>query len=158
MLLAELLRLTGEKRDVAPAAVVKLFDPELAARNPLRILLVEDNLINQKVGLKMLSQFGYTADVANNGVEGRALAAQSEYDLILMDIQMPEMDGMESSALIREAAGPRKPFIVALTAEALEGDRERFLAAGFSAYLSKPLQVKKLREVLNAAKPIPTSD
>ncbi len=155
MLLTAMLKATGIKPADKPAETTKQFDPELAKSNPLRILFVEDNLINQKVGLKMLSQFGYQADVANNGREGCEKARQAAYDLILMDIQMPEMDGIEASRLIREMSTSGAASIVALTAEALEGDRERFLAAGFNGYLSKPLQAKKLREILTETSPRP---
>jgi CheY-like chemotaxis protein len=120
----------------------------MAANNPLRILLAEDNAINQKVVLRMLSQLGYTADLANNGRQALQISTSSDYDLILMDIQMPDMDGIEASHQIREQLGENCPVIVALTAEALEGDRERFLADGFDGYLSKPLQAIALREML----------
>jgi signal transduction histidine kinase/DNA-binding response OmpR family regulator len=148
LLFATILRLTGAKRPGETRATPKHFDSGLAARNPLRILLVEDNAINQKVGGKMLGQLGYTADVAHNGREAVDAVAATAYDLVLMDIQMPEMDGLEAVKVIRERMRARAPFLVALTAEALEGDRERFLASGFDDYLSKPLQAGALQDVL----------
>ena len=122
----------------------------MAADHPLRILLAEDNAINQKVGRKMLSKFGYASDLARNGREALKAAAETNYDLVLMDIQMPEMDGLEASRIMREQMGAQTPYLVALTAEALEGDRERFLANGFDNYLSKPLQAASLKDLLRA--------
>ncbi len=153
LLFAALMRLTGNIRAEAAPVAAKHFDRGLAASHPLRILIAEDNPINQKVGLKMLGQLGYTADVAVNGRKALELTTQGPYDLILMDVQMPEMDGLESSRRIREALGTACPVIVALTAEALEGDRERFLAAGFDGYLSKPLQARLLQELLRSVSP-----
>jgi signal transduction histidine kinase/CheY-like chemotaxis protein len=150
MLFAILLRLTGAKEMKPEPAAHKHFDGELASRNPLRILLAEDNAINQKVGQKMLDQSGYTADLARNGREAVEAVAATTYDLVLMDIQMPEMDGIEAMRTIRERLGAEAPFLVALTAEALEGDRERFLASGFDEYLSKPLQAAALQNLLRS--------
>ena len=148
LLFSAILRLTGSKKKDSVPIAARIFDIELGTRNPLRILLAEDNAINQKVALRMLGQMGYTADVANNGRQAFQMGTSCQYDLILMDIQMPDMDGVESMLEIRGALGERSPSIVALTAEALEGDRERFLRDGFNAYLSKPLQVHALEEVL----------
>ena len=150
-LFATILRLTGAKKTepVAPK-LEKHFDKDLAARNPLRILLAEDNSINQKVATRMLAQFGYSADLAVDGAKALQAASDSGYDLILMDVQMPQMGGIESTRLIREHHGEKCPFIVALTAEALEGDRERFLELGFDGYLSKPLQARALKELLSS--------
>jgi signal transduction histidine kinase/CheY-like chemotaxis protein len=96
----------------------------MGIRHPLRILLAEDNTVNQQVGLLMLSRLGYTADLARDGLQARQAADRAQYDLILMDIQMPKMNGIESARLIRENLGAKCPSIFALTAEALEGDRE----------------------------------
>jgi CheY-like chemotaxis protein len=150
LLFASILRLTGAKKATAATTGVagKHFDSMLGAEHPLRILLAEDNPINQKVGRKMLDRLGYTADLARNGREAVAALAESAYDLVLMDIQMPEMDGLEATRLIRAAMGAQAPYLVALTAEALEGDRERFLASGFDNYLSKPLQASALQALL----------
>jgi PAS domain S-box-containing protein len=143
-----ILRLTGANRNEATPVAAHHFNASLGITRPLRILLAEDNVINQKVGLKMLERFGYLADVASNGRQAYESAVRSNYDLILMDIQMPDLDGVESLHLIKAELGDRSPFIVALTAEALEGDRERFLRLGFSGYLSKPLQPAKLEEMI----------
>ncbi len=127
---------------------VSQFDLGMAARLPMKILLVEDNAVNRKVGLVMLGKMGYQADLVNDGVQAVERATKAKYDLIFMDIQMPEMDGIEATRVLREKLGENCPFIVALTANALEGDRERFLGLGFDNYLSKPLVPATLREML----------
>jgi CheY-like chemotaxis protein len=116
----------------------------------LRILLVEDNPVNQKVACGVLKRQGHEVVVAVNGREAlRTLEAQM-FDLVLMDVQMPEMDGLQTTAAIRageEGTGRRVP-IIALTAQALHGDRERCLEAGMDAYLSKPVQAQQLLQTV----------
>jgi two-component system, sensor histidine kinase and response regulator len=109
---------------------------------PLRVLLVEDNLINQKVASRMLEKNGHNVSTANNGREALHMLGKQEFDAVLMDVQMPEMDGLATTAAIRasEQGTARHLPIVAFTAHALTGDRERCLAAGMDAYLSKPVQ------------------
>ena len=125
------------------------FNKALAGDHPLRILLAEDNLINQKVALRMLERLGYSADVAANGLEVIHALALRPYDLILMDIQMPEMDGIEATKRIRESwAIENQPRIVAMTANALAGDRETYLTSGMDDYVSKPIKVEELTRVL----------
>jgi CheY-like chemotaxis protein len=126
------------------------MDPEMAARHPLRILLAEDNAVNQKLALKLLSQMGYRADVAGNGLEAIQAIERQNYDLVLMDVQMPEMDGLEASRQIcsRWPRGER-PRIVAMTANAMQGDRERCLEAGMDDYVSKPVRVDELINALD---------
>jgi CheY-like chemotaxis protein len=117
----------------------------LAGELPLRILVAEDNRINQKVILKILERLGYQADVADNGFQVLQAVEQRPYDLILMDIQMPEMDGEEAAQrIIQSYPAGERPYIVALTANALTGDRERYLHLGMDDYISKPIQVDKL--------------
>ncbi|MFT7775396.1 GAF domain-containing protein [Roseateles sp.] len=118
----------------------------LAERYPLRILLAEDNVVNQKLALRLLQQMGYRADLAANGLEAIAAVQRQDYDLVLMDVQMPEMDGLEASRRI-VAAGER-PRIVAMTANAMQGDREVCLAAGMDDYLTKPIRVDELAAAL----------
>jgi signal transduction histidine kinase/CheY-like chemotaxis protein len=125
------------------------FDATLAARHPLRILLAEDNAINQKVVLRMLEKMGYHADVAANGFQVLEAVDRATYDLILMDVQMPEMGGVEATQRLREKLQDKRPFVVALTAEALEGDRDRLLRLDFDGYLSKPLRPEELAELLD---------
>jgi signal transduction histidine kinase/DNA-binding response OmpR family regulator len=149
-LFAAILRITGAKESRPATVQNKHFDSELAAQHPLRILLAEDNAINQKVGQKMLGQLGYSSDLARHGREAVEAVAATTYDLVLMDIQMPEMDGLEAARLIRERMGATAPYLVALTAEAMEGDRERFMSNGFDNYLSKPLKASSLQDLLRS--------
>ncbi len=114
-----------------------------------KVLVVEDNLVNQKVTVRMLKNFGYQADVAGNGLEALEALHRGPYDLILMDCQMPEMDGYTASAEIRRRENGRARVpIVALTAHAMQGDRERCLKAGMDDYLSKPIHPPDLKSVL----------
>ena len=121
----------------------------MGARHPLRILLAEDNVVNQKLALRLLQQMGYRADLASNGVEAIESVERQTYDVVLMDVQMPEMDGLEASRRITAAlpAG-RRPRIVAMTANAMQGDREMCLAAGMDDYIAKPIRVSELVEAL----------
>ena len=131
----------------------KKFDGTMATKHPLRILLAEDNSVNQQVGLLMLSRLGYTADLATDGQRALNAAEKVGYDLILMDIQMPNMNGIDAARIIRERLGAKCPSIFALTAEALEGDKQRFLGLGFDGYMSKPLQIHTLQETLQMINP-----
>jgi signal transduction histidine kinase/ligand-binding sensor domain-containing protein/CheY-like chemotaxis protein len=115
-----------------------------------RLLIVDDNVVNRKVLLQQLKKFGCTADIACNGLEAVEAVSKKAYDLVLMDCQMPEMDGFEATAAIRALpTSTSKTMIVALTANAMDGDRERCLEAGMNGYLSKPLKPAQLAEVLN---------
>jgi len=114
----------------------------------LRILLVEDNPVNQRVSTRILERHGVRADVAANGVEALEATARQPYDVVLMDVQMPEMDGFEATRRIRGREDGAQPWIVAMTAGALEGDRELCLAAGMNDYLSKPVRVDDLLSAL----------
>jgi signal transduction histidine kinase/ligand-binding sensor domain-containing protein/CheY-like chemotaxis protein len=115
-----------------------------------RLLIVDDNVVNRKVLLQQLKKFGCTADIACNGLEAVEAVSKKAYDLVLMDCQMPEMDGFEATAVIRALpTSISKTIIVALTANAMDGDRERCLEAGMNGYLSKPLKPAQLAEVLN---------
>ena len=121
------------------------LDPDMARRHPLRILLAEDNVVNQKVALRLLGQMGYRADVAANGLEAIEAVARQTYDVVLMDVQMPELDGFEASREInRRWPGERRPRIVAMTANAMQGDRELCEAAGMDDYVAKPIRVEEL--------------
>ena len=123
--------------------------PPVASRQWTRVLVVEDNAANLKVAVRMLERLGYRAEVASNGAEAVTILEHIQYDAVLMDCQMPEMDGYEATRLIRknERAGRRVP-IIAMTAAALEGDRERCLAAGMDDYISKPVKLHVVAAVL----------
>ena len=136
-----------------PAPLKPGIDPTLAARHPLRILLAEDNVVNQKLAIRILQQMGYRVDVASNGVEAIECVERQRYDVILMDVQMPEMDGLEASRrIVQRWAADARPRIVAMTANAMQGDREECLAAGMDDYVTKPIRVDALVEALMAAK------
>jgi CheY-like chemotaxis protein len=126
------------------------------AAKPLRILLAEDNAVNQKLALRQLQKLGYAAHAVGNGAEVLQDMERVSYDVVLMDCQMPEMDGYEVTRRIREFEkqnmGKRAPvYIIAITAHALEGDRERCLSAGMNDYLTKPLHIAQLEAALNRA-------
>ncbi|HVT42917.1 MAG TPA: response regulator [Thermoanaerobaculia bacterium] len=130
------------------------FDSKMAERLPLRILLAEDNAVNQKLALLMLGKMGYGGDVAANGLEAVEAVRRQKYDVVLMDVQMPEMDGLEATRVIRDQIPPeRQPRIVAMTANAMEGDRELCLSAGMNDYVSKPIRVDELQAALERSAP-----
>jgi len=125
--------------------VEPVFDGSMAEHHPLHILLAEDNLINQKVAIRILEKLGYRADVAANGLEVLLALKRQPYDVVLMDIQMPEMDGVQATQKIVEDYGDElRPRIVAMTAHAMEGDRERYLSLGMDDYVSKPIRLEHL--------------
>jgi two-component system, sensor histidine kinase and response regulator len=127
------------------------------ARRRARILLAEDNPVNQKVAVKTLEKLGFAADVVGNGREAVAALRSAQYDLVLMDVQMPEMDGIEATQMIRRLGSgvvdPKTP-IVALTAHAMAGDRQKCLDAGMNDYLAKPIKSSELLEVLERWLPV----
>jgi PAS domain S-box-containing protein len=145
----------AEAARVASVHPFKAADP--ATANADRILLAEDNVVNQKVALLMLRNQGYRADLAANGLEVLEAVRRQPYDLILMDVHMPEMDGLEAaSRLVQTRPDPRqRPWMIALTANAMEGDREKCLAAGMDDYISKPLKVPELLAALERARQRP---
>ena len=129
------------------------YDETLAERLPLRILLADDNPTNQKLGRMILKRLGYASDVAGNGIEVLEAVARQPYDVVLMDIEMPEMDGLEATRRIAaDMPEGKRPRIIAVTANAMEGDREKFMQAGMSGYVSKPIRVTDLVEALMACR------
>lgn len=152
-------------------ALTKLFQPDLNPSLPswpdplllpptptrsLRILLAEDNTMNQKVALRLLERLGYRADVAVNGTEVLTALHQRHYDIIFMDVQMPEMDGIEATRHIRnEWPDAQQPYIVALTAHTMEGDRAWCLEVGMNDYLSKPVRIEELKHILQRMHALP---
>jgi PAS domain S-box-containing protein len=131
------------------------IDHKMALNHPLNILVAEDNRVNQMVIINLLQRLGYQSDLVENGLEAVHAVRNNEYDLILMDIQMPEMDGLEATKIIQsERVGKPCPAIIALTAHAMNEDRERSLTSGMTDYITKPIQVKSLIESLEAVKPV----
>jgi signal transduction histidine kinase/DNA-binding response OmpR family regulator/HPt (histidine-containing phosphotransfer) domain-containing protein len=136
------------------------FDAEMGARLPLSILLAEDHPVNQKLALLMLKRLGYRADVAANGLEALEALERQPYDVVLMDVQMSEMDGLEATRQIRRRwpTGPRqgrpRPRIIAMTANAMKEDREACFAAGMDDYLGKPIRVEELVAALFRSHPL----
>ncbi len=128
------------------------FDAGLGQRLPLHVLLAEDNTVNQKLALRLLERMGYRADVVANGLEVLEALQRQRYDVIFMDVQMPEMDGLEASRAIHQIwPAEQRPRIIAMTANAMQGDREECLAAGMDDYLTKPIQVQALQQALERA-------
>jgi CheY-like chemotaxis protein len=148
---------TGVSR-LRPAAPSQEAEPAVPGRRqerPLRILLAEDNLVNQRLAVRILEKQGHTVVVANNGKEALAILAQQPFDLVLMDLEMPELGGFATTARVREQekeTGGHLP-IIALTAHALKGDRERCLAAGMDGYVAKPIHSGELFEAIHALFP-----
>ncbi|WP_372867044.1 response regulator, partial [Pseudomonas sp.] len=139
-----------------PAARSKQLEPQgideqMARRVPLRILLVDDNATNRKLGGMVLGRLGYTADFAENGEQALQALQRQAYDLVLMDVEMPVMDGLQATRQIRQRSELGRPYIVAVTANALVGDSERCRAAGMDDYLSKPLRPNELVGCLGKA-------
>jgi CheY-like chemotaxis protein len=134
----------------APAAAVPAASPHGQPRRALRILVAEDNATNQRLVVALLAQWGHAVTVANDGREAVALSGQSDFDVILMDVQMPEMNGLDATAAIRERerGGAGHVPIIAMTAHAMAGDRDQCLEAGMDAYVSKPLRAADLFDTL----------
>jgi CheY-like chemotaxis protein len=129
-----------------------VIDHTFAERCPMHILLAEDNLVNQKVAIGILQRMGYHVDVAANGLEVLEALRRQHYDVVLLDVQMPEMDGEEAAREICRRYPPeQRPLLIAMTANALEGDRERYLAVGMDDYISKPIRVEELMRGLEHA-------
>ena len=153
----ELLRALASHLDRVPGEV-PADRPPLPPRKPargLRILLAEDNLVNQRLAVRLLEKEGYQVRVANTGREAVEAAQSERFDAILMDVQMPDLSGLEATGLIRQSEpSDRRVPIVALTAHAMKGDRERCLEAGMDAYLTKPLRAQELFDVLAQLLPL----
>ena len=131
------------------------FDGETGRLHPLRILVAEDNVVNQKVAVSILSKLGYRADVVSNGSEALETVKCTDYDLVLMDVQMPEMDGATAARLIRQEVPPeRQPWIVAMTANVMKEDMTQYRDAGMNDYISKPVRIEHLVAVLLSVQPL----
>jgi CheY-like chemotaxis protein/HPt (histidine-containing phosphotransfer) domain-containing protein len=148
--------ISGAKPSQKPVPVVNKLDPTLAQRLPLRLLLCDDNAINQKVAARLIQQMGYKPDLSANGLDALAALDRQPYDMVFMDIQMPEMDGIEATRIIRERQRDRARhpnykspiIIIAMTANAMAGDREKCLSAGMDDYLPKPVRPEDVRRVI----------
>jgi len=151
---SQLYNLLMEIANVPHRSAARTSNTEVLAqkRPPVgdhRILLVEDNAVNQKVALRMLEKLGWKADLATNGVEAIQALERQAYSLVLMDVLMPEMDGVEATRRIRaQFPRERQPVIIAMTANAMEGERERYLAVGMDDYLGKPVTLSQLQAIL----------
>ena len=139
-----------EVMTASPAeATAPVTGPKLADRHPLRVLIAEDNVVNQRVAVLMVGRLGYRADLVANGLEAIDAVRRLPYDVVLMDLQMPELDGFAATRRIHEEHPPdQRPRIIALTANALEEDRQECMSAGMDDYLSKPLQIAQLESAL----------
>ena len=148
--------LADRPRPVRERAAKPTFDVAFGREHPLRILLAEDNAVNKKVAVAFLERAGYQPDVASNGLEVLEALRKQAYDVILLDMEMPEMGGEEAARRIaQEWPEARRPRLVAMTAHAFEGDRERFLASGMDDYVSKPVRPEELLRALAASHPLP---
>jgi CheY-like chemotaxis protein len=126
----------------------KLLSTDFANHHPMKILVAEDNAVNMKLAQRVLSKLGYVAGAASNGAEVLRAITEDHYDVILMDVQMPEMDGLEATKIIR-SQHVAQPFIIAMTANAMQGDREICIQAGMDNYISKPLHIEELTKMLS---------
>jgi two-component system sensor histidine kinase/response regulator len=145
-----LLMALGQKS--SDMAAVERFPTQScgASQSCLRVLLAEDNMVNQRLAMRLLQKHGHHVTVVGNGLEALTALAEYAFDLVLMDVQMPEMDGFEATRLIRiseQQRGGRTP-IIAMTAHAMKGDRERCLAAGMDDYLTKPIHMEELFDAI----------
>jgi CheY-like chemotaxis protein/HPt (histidine-containing phosphotransfer) domain-containing protein len=145
---------------VAPRAAARSeLDPEMAGRHPLRILLAEDNVVNQKLAIQLLKKLGYRANIAGNGLEAIEALERQPYDVVLMDVQMPELDGLDATRQICERwPEETRPRIIAMTANALPEDREACFAAGMNDYVAKPIRAEELVAALKRVKPLANGD
>jgi CheY-like chemotaxis protein len=147
---------SGAKPAPLRAPTTSKLDSGLATRLPLRILVCDDNIINQKVAARLLQQMGYRSDTVANGIEALAAVDRQPYDLVFMDVMMPEMGGLEATRIIRQRQQRRAEFpnykpsiiVVAMTASAMQGDREKCLAAGMDDYVAKPVRLEDMRTIL----------
>jgi CheY-like chemotaxis protein len=152
-----LLETIGDQRDTSAGAVPPV-ERDMGLPVALRILLAEDNPINQTVALRLLERLGYRADVVGDGRQALVRLDHAAYDVILMDVQMPEMDGLEASrAICARWAASERPRIIAMTAEAMQGDRDKCLAAGMDDYIVKPVTLDRLAAALAKCRSLTTA-
>jgi PAS domain S-box-containing protein len=152
-----LLDVLGEVRPAPPDGEAEKA-PAYASPAGLQILVAEDNAVNQRLALLMLEKLGYRAEVVWNGAEALEVLERQRYDVVLMDVQMPELDGLETTRRIHERWGAERPHIIAVTAGAMSEERERCLAAGMDDYLSKPIRIEELSAALAVLRPASGGD
>ena len=154
---SELLKILLDVVGAAPAAVEHRARGAARRGRALRVLLAEDNAVNQKLAMRLLEKEGHAVTLAANGRSALDALAAADFDVVLMDVQMPEMDGFEATAAIRrrEAGTGRRIPIVAMTAHAMKGDRERCLEAGMDGYVAKPIRADELRLAIDEVLPLP---
>ncbi len=137
------LKHLGETSNSKEQFAKQKLSVDFSKHYPLRILIAEDDRVNQKLAMRVLSKLGYNPDIAENGKEVLETVSQSKYDVVLMDVQMPEMDGLEATRMIRLCL-TTQPIIIAMTANAMQGDREECINAGMDDYISKPVNIEEL--------------
>jgi CheY-like chemotaxis protein len=138
-----------QRPSLQKTASSSMFDPLLGSRLPLRILVADDNLVNQKVSQALLDKLGYRANVVSNGLEVLHALELQPYDLVFLDVQMPEMDGCSAAReILRRWSEEDRPRLVALTGAAMLGDREKCMEAGMDDYISKPIRIVDLRSAI----------
>jgi CheY-like chemotaxis protein len=144
-------RVLGREVSAAPAQMESQSPTATSAGViPMNVLFAEDNIVSQQVALRMLRKLGIGADVAGNGLEVLQALERRRYDVVFMDVQMPDMDGVEATRRIYERwPAEERPVIIAMTANAIQGDREKYLEAGMDDYVSKPVRMKDIQAVLN---------
>ncbi|MCH9030550.1 MAG: response regulator, partial [Bacteroidetes bacterium] len=141
-----------ERKNDKPERGKMLFDPKMVDKHPLRILIADDNVINQKVAERMLQKMGYRPDIVSNGLEILQALEQAPYDLIFIDVHMPEMDGLEATRRICDKYNKdNRPLLVAMTADAMPGDKEKCIEAGMDDYICKPVKIPELEKALKKA-------
>jgi CheY-like chemotaxis protein len=144
----------GERKEAVHQVNEKpenILDPEFANTYPLEILIAEDNMVNQMLIQRILAKLGYKTNTVPNGLEALQKVSEGAYDVVLMDVQMPEMDGFASTENIRKLDNMPQPYIIAMTANALAEDREICLNKGMDNYISKPLKLEVLVTILKEA-------
>jgi CheY-like chemotaxis protein len=146
------------ERSAMRSAVVNFphYRAQIAQKHPLRILIAEDSMVNMKIALWFLKKLGYHPDVAFNGIEAIDAMKRRNYDVVFMDVEMPEMDGCEATITIRKTFPiNQQPHIIAMTANMEEGDKEAYLVVGMNDYITKPLRMDDLVQALIASRPLP---
>jgi CheY-like chemotaxis protein len=158
-LLAKLLNMMGRESVLRDDKIVAALDESFSTRFPAAVLVVEDNVINQKVLLRLLQKLGYKADLAENGADAVDRVCGADYSVIFMDVQMPVMDGLEATRQIRAAQLTPRPQIVAMTAAATQEDRNQCLLAGMDDFVTKPASLDRVAEAIqrSLARPLQRS-